>query len=444
MPTDAFDAVSRPVSGVVEVPGSKSLSNRALVCAALARGQSTLVGVAAGDDTQRMIEGLRRLGVAIDVQATGSPWTVTVNGPIDRQRRSEVAIDAGLAGTTSRFLTAVAVLCPGRTTIDGGAGLRSRPMSELHRILRELGADLRSERDGFLPVTVQGLDPAGALHGGPALGRDRPGDVRMTGDVSSQFISAIMMIAPMLGGVRLLLDGPVVSRRYLDMTARVMGKFGAAVDIGRDQIVVDGGSYTAASLSIEADWSSASYPFAAVAIAGGTATVPRLRRDGLQPEEDFIGVLERVGCDVHVSSDGVTVTRDPRRPLRGGMFDMSAMSDLVPTMAAIAVCAEGATRITGVGFIRGKESDRLGDLAGELNACGGRVLVEPDGLVVEPSGLRPAVLDAHDDHRLAMSLALLGLRCDGIRVAEPSVVGKSWPSYWTDMRSGLALNERDS
>lgn len=440
MQTDAFGEQFRPVGGVVEVPGSKSVSNRALICAALAAGPSTLVGVAAGDDTKRMIEGLRRLGVTVDAETATSQWTVKVGGPIDRNRRSDVEIDAGLAGTTSRFLTAVAVLCPGRTTITGGAGLRSRPMAELHRILREIGAELRSERDGFLPVTVRGRDNANAMSDRSG-DRGTPVEVRMKGDVSSQFISAIMMIAPELGGLRLTLDGPVVSRRYLDMTARVMRAFGADVDVALDHVVVGGRPYTGASFTIEADWSSASYPFAAVAIAGGSVTVPRLRRNGVQPEEEFVGVLERIGCDVSIGSDKVTVARDPRRSLNGGEFDMSAMSDLVPTLAAIAACAEGTTRITGVGFIRGKESDRLGDLAHELNACGGRAEVESDGLVIESSRLRPTIVSAHDDHRLAMSLALLGLRCDGIRVADPTVVGKSWPAYWTAMRSGLGLNE---
>jgi 3-phosphoshikimate 1-carboxyvinyltransferase len=442
--TEAFGVRAGPIDGLVEVPGSKSVSNRALVCAALATGSSTLVGVAGGDDTRRMMDGLRQLGVSIDSGTRGSLEKVDVIGPIDRRRRNDIEIDAGLAGTTSRFLTAVAVLCPGRTTITGGAGLLARPMAELHRTLRNLGADLHSERDGFLPVTVRGFDPEDAPTSDGRILRRRHGELLVKGDVSSQFISAIMMIAPLLGGLRIRLDGPVVSHGYLDMTARVMREFGGVVDVGVGGVVVKGGSYAAAKFAVDADWSSASYPFAAAAIAGGTVTVPRLLRDGLQPEEDFLGVLQRMGCDVHSGPEGATVARDPRRPLVGVDVDMSAMSDLVPTLAAIAVCAAGTTRISGVGFIRGKESDRLGDLAREIAACGGRVEVLSDGLRIEPARLHPAVIDAHDDHRLAMALALLGLHCEGIRVAEPAVVAKSWPGYWSDMRSGLGLNEGSS
>lgn len=441
MTTDAFGVREGPIAGVVEVPGSKSVSNRALVCAALATGSSTLIGVAGGDDTRRMIDGLRQLGVSIDSDSDDSLERVNVIGPIDRRRSNHIEIDAGLAGTTSRFLTAMAVLCPGQTTITGGAGLRARPMAELHRTLRALGADLHSERDGFLPVTVRGFGPVDAPTSDVPVMRHQNGELLVKGDVSSQFISALMMIAPLLGGLRIRLDGPVVSRGYLDMTARVMRDFGAVVDVGADGVVVDGGSYSVAQFAVDADWSSASYPFAAVAIAGGTVTVPRLHRDGLQPEEEFLGVLERMGCDVNVGPEGATVSRMPSRPLVGVDVDMSAMSDLVPTLAAIAVCAGGVTRISGVGFIRGKESDRLGDLAREITACGGRVEVSMDGLRIEPARLRSTVIDAHDDHRLAMALALLGLQCEGIRVAEPDVVAKSWPGYWSDMRSGFGLND---
>lgn len=441
METDSFAPRPQPLHGRVDVPGSKSISNRALVCAALASGVSKLVGLAGGDDTLRMIDGLRRLGVRIDGDATAPTASVSITGPVDRTRRGSVEIDAGLAGTTSRFLTAVAALCTGRTTITGGAGLRARPMAELHRILREIGAGVHSERDGFLPVTVEGIGPIVNVPGHPNDGIGLP-DVHVRGDVSSQFISAVMMIAPLLGGLRLHLDGPVVSRGYLDMTAHTMGEFGAMVELGVERIDVRGTPYEPSSFEVDADWSSASYPFAAAAIAGGTVTVPRLRRNGLQPEEAFVEVLERMGCIVSIDAAGVTISRARHTPLVGIDADMSAMSDLVPTLAAIAACADGPSRITGVGFIRGKESDRLGDLAGEINACGGRVEVLEDGLAIEPAPLRAATVNAHDDHRLAMSLALLGLRRDGIGVAEPAVVGKSWPSYWSDMRSGLGLDGR--
>lgn len=434
MALESLPSSREPLHGTVDVPGSKSISNRALVCAALADGTSSVAGPAEGDDTTRMIEGLRRFGVAIDGAPDGTATgRLAVHGPLDMLDETPVVIDAGLAGTTSRFLTAVAALRRGSTTITGGSGLRARPMADLHRLLRGLGVRIETERDGFLPVTV-GPTNLASLGGG-----NRRGEIVATGGVSSQFISAVMMIAPMFGGLVIRLEGPVVSRGYLDMTADVMRRFGAEVVVDGDRIAVGASGYRPAHVEVDADWSSASYPFAAVAICSGEVTVPRLRRNGLQPEEDFVQVLERMGCLVRCDDRGVTVARRPDNPLAGAEVDMSAMSDLVPTLAVMAACAAGPSRITGVGFIRGKESDRLGDLAGELRACGVDVAVEPDGLVVRPAPVRSATVDPHDDHRLAMSLALLGLRRADVRVADPGVVGKSWPGYWTAMRSGFGL-----
>lgn len=434
MATEAFSVATAPLLGTVEVPGSKSVSNRALVCAALAHGASRLHGLADGDDTNRMLAGLRQLGAVVE-DATAKGHFTAVRGPIDLQSTAAVTVDAGLAGTTSRFLTAVAALRRGPTTVTGEPGLRARPMGELHRILRELGFAVSAEREGHLPVIVQSKDVLSiARHGETAR------ELRVSGEVSSQFVSAVMMIAPLIGGIRLRLAGPVVSRGYLDMTAEVMRAFGTDVEVREDEVIVAKGSYAATDYVVDADWSSASYPFAAAAIIGGEVTVPRLRRNGTQPEENFTEVLIAMGCSVRVTDSAVMVSRAPDSALRGIDVDMSSMSDLVPTLATIAACATSASRIRGVGFIRAKESDRLGDLAREMTACGCRVSVESDGLRIEPAALRPAVLDTHDDHRLAMSLALLGLRQQGVEVSNPAVVSKSWPAYWQSMRSGLSLS----
>lgn len=426
MSSDSFAAVTAPLHGVVRVPGSKSVSNRALVCAALAPGESRLTGVASGDDTSRMVAGLQQLGAEIEVGGD----TVQVQRAIDRAGRDAVVVDAGLAGTTSRFLTAVAALRVGESTITGDAGLLRRPMGELHRLLRDIGASVTSEREGFLPVTIAGSPE-------PHVGR--AGDITARGDVSSQFISAIMMIAPLLGGLRINVQGVVVSRGYLAMTARIMESFGVAVQLASDHIAVASGPYRAGAFHVDADWSSASYPFAAVAIATGEVTVPGLRSDSPQPEAEFVDVLARMGCTVSEDATGVMVSRDAQRPLLGIDVDMADMSDLVPTVAAIAACATSPTRIRGVGFIRAKESDRLGDLANELSACGAQVEVHEDGLSITPRALQPAVVHPHDDHRLAMALALVGLRQAGVVVSDAAVVAKSWPTFWSTMRQGFSL-----
>ena len=422
-----FSMVHAPLRGEVSVPGSKSVSNRALVCAALASPSSTVDGVAEGDDTTRMVGGLMVLGAHLDINGT----SVRVSSPIARNAGGVATIDAGLAGTTSRFLTAVAAMCERETVITGAASLQRRPMGELHDLLRAMGARVASERDGCLPVTVsRGALRTAGVH-----------QLEARGDVSSQFISAIMMIAPLCGGVDLRLTGSLVSARYIDMTAGVMRSFGAAVQVEHDArgrtVSIAPGEYRGTHYRVDADWSSASYPFAAIALTGGEVLVPGLRTDSSQPEAAFVGVLEQMGCKVRADAQGVRVSRDSTHALRGVDVDMSEMSDLVPTVAVMGACAEGTTRLRGVGFIRAKESDRLGDLAHELTTCGVDVEVEKDGLTIHGGALRSAVVYPHHDHRLAMSLALLSLRQDGIVVDDADVVTKSWPSYWDAMRTGL-------
>jgi len=439
--TETLTPRTSPLAARIQVPGSKSVSNRALVCAALSTGASAIEQVADGDDTQRMLAAVEMLGAGVERNGTD----ITLHGPIDTTSTTAVVLDAGLAGTTSRFLTALAGVRAGATTITGGEALRRRPMGELHRLLGELGVDVRAERDGFLPVTVRGI----------ATLKPRVSSLHAQGDTSSQFISAVMMIAPLLGGLEIVIDGPVVSREYLHMTAHVMSDFGAAVNISeavdtvagendnavagsRTVVRVGAGRYTATTLRVDADWSSASYPLAAAAIAGGVVRVPSLRADSAQPEAGFVSVLTTMGCSVkHVNDSnfvGVEVSRTSA-PLRGGNFDMSAMSDLVPTLAAVAACATTATEIRGVGFIRAKESDRISDLARELRKCGTEVTEFNDGLRIRPRSLTAATIDPHEDHRLAMALALLGLRQPGVVVNNPGVVGKSWPRYWQAMHA---------
>lgn len=433
MTSRGFARPHAALSGQVSVPGSKSVSNRAIVCAALALGESSLRGVAGGDDTERLLDAVQLLGAEVARRDD----TIVLRGPIDTSSTTELVLDAGLAGTTSRFLTAVAVLRSGRTTVTGEPGLLARPMGELHRLVRELGADVHGELEGYLPVTIEGLGVS------PSSGRSNlTRTLTARGDVSSQFISAIMMIAPMIGGVNIRLEGDVVSSDYLRMTARVMESFGVRVRFKNEIIEVPAANYRPMEFVVDADWSSASYAFAAVAIVGGSVRVPHLRAETTQPESQFLSVLESLGCTVRNLGDdkGVQVSRGPSQTLTGVDVDMSTMSDLVPTLAVIAACASTETIIRGVGFIRSKESDRLGDLAAELKKCGIETVVMSDGIRIRPMPLRPAVLLPHHDHRLAMSLSLLGLREDGIKVEDAHVVSKSWPDFWESMSTGLQLS----
>lgn len=415
----------RPVDGAVAVPGSKSIANRALVIAALAEGESTLVGLPDGDDTVAMQRALAGLGVEGVAATPSTAGTVVVAGTGGTLVPATDRIHTALAGTTSRFVTALAALADGSVVVDGDAPLRARPMGELHAALGALGAGVRAEEaEGRLPVELRGPLRTG-------------GTVTLRGDVSSQFVSALMMIGPYLaGGLRLELTSPLVSVPYVELTARVMADFGlGGVDVATDAIVVPEGRYLAREYVVEPDASSASYPLAIAAVCGGTVRVPGLTMASPQGDVEIASLLARMGCDVLHGVDGIGIHRDPATPLLGLDADLADVSDLVPTVAAAAAVATTPTTLRGVGFIRAKESDRLGDLAAELGKAGADVTVTEDGLQIEPvrgeaAGLHGARLDTHHDHRLAMAFAVLGTVVDGIEVADPDVVSKSWPGFW--------------
>lgn len=415
-----------PLDAVVEVPGSKSIANRALVCAALAEGHSTLRGVPGGDDTEAMLDCLQILGLRIERgEAEAGNSVVRVQGGVGTFRRGPLTLPCRLAGTTSRFVTALALLGPGPYTVDGQPPLRARPMEPLHDALVSLGARVQAGAGwGHLPVTVQG----------PFDGSIE--EVELRGDVSSQYLTALMLIAPYLPhGLRLVLTTPLVSRPYVRITAAVMASFGVpGVDIGEQVITVPAGQYTARDYTVEPDASSASYPLAAAAICGGRVHVPGLTETSLQGDAAFCHVLAQMGCDVVQDDGGTTVTRHGE--LRGIDINMVGLSDLVPTLAAVGVFAQDPTFIHGVGFIRHKESDRLSDLCAELRKAGLDATDHPDGLVVHPGTPHTATLGTHHDHRLAMAFALVGLGASGIVIEDPDVVSKSWPGFW-DMIEGL-------
>lgn len=408
------------LDAVVPVPGSKSIANRALLCGAVAAGRSTLTHVPDGDDTVAMLDGLAALG--IEVARSGE--TVTIDG--GRSDWPSTTVHAGLAGTTSRFLTALAAVGTAPVTIDGHPPLRERPFAPLQEALGALGAEVvPADRPGHLPVTVRG----------PLTG-DR---VAIRGDVSSQYISALMMIAPTLPrGLQIEITTPLVSVPYVELTAHVLERFGVAgVQIRPTEIVVPHATMRPTELAVEPDASSAGYPLALAAVVGGRVSVPGLGVGALQGDARFADVLGRMGCGVTRTRDGVTV--ESGGVLRGVDIDMADISDLVPTVAVVAACAASPTRIRGVGFIRAKESDRLGDLAAELRALGVVITAVDDGLDIEPSTdtLHGGRAGTHHDHRLAMAFGVLGARVPGVEVDDAEVVTKSWPGFWA-MLDGLA------
>lgn len=412
----SMDVAHGPVDARVAVPGSKSISNRALICAGLADGESLVRNAAPGADTQAMLECLHAFGVDIDLVMSD----VRIRG-LGGAPRGGCVLDARLAGTTSRFVTALAALGERATTISGAAPLLRRPMSDLHRALLELGASVEHlGESGHLPVSVHRGDLSGGV-------------IRMKGDVSSQFLSSLMLIAPYLtGGLRVDLTSPLVSRPYVEMTARVMASFGVeGVGIGADRVTVPEGRYIACEYEIEPDASSASYPLAAAAITGGRVVIEDLGHVTLQGDVRMLELLADTGCTVS-RTDGDCEVIGPA-VLRSLDIDMADISDLVPTVAVLALFSDGATRIRNVAFIRGKESDRIGDLVAGIRLIGGVAEETPDGLLVQPLAGAPSTpirVPTHHDHRLAMAWSLVALRRPGMSIADPSVVEKSWPDWW--------------
>lgn len=418
MATHRVTPLRHPIDAVVAVPGSKSIANRALVCAALADGASTFSNLPHGDDTEAMLTCLGLLGIDVST-ADSMAGPTTIHGTGGMLAPGPIALPTRLAGTTSRFITALAALGVGPYEIDGAVPLRARPMAPLHEALVALGATIEpGESWGHLPVTVSG-PLRGAVH------------IGVPGDVSSQFITALMLIGPYIpGGLRIAVTTRLVSRPYLQITKSVMAEFGHdAVMIEDDRVIyVSAGNYRSRDYTVEPDASSASYPLAAAAICGGRVEVPDLTSQAVQGDARFCDVLARMGCAA-TRGDGSTIVESGDR-LDGVDIDMVEMSDLVPTLAAAAVFAATPTRIRGVGFIRAKESDRLGDLCTELRRLGADATETEDGLVIEPSVLHGAVVGTHHDHRLAMAFGLIGLRVAGVEVEDADVVTKSWPGYW--------------
>ncbi|MGQ0433871.1 MAG: 3-phosphoshikimate 1-carboxyvinyltransferase [Microthrixaceae bacterium] len=415
------EPIAGPLDATVSIPGSKSLTNRALVCAALAVGESVLDHALRADDTHAMVEGLTALGVTVAPAWAGD--RIVVQGCAGVPPADVAIVDALLSGTTSRFLLPLAALGSGTRRVDGAPRLRARPMAPAIEALRTLGASVRDVgAPGHLPVELVG----GTLRGG---------EVTISGDVSSQFLSGLLLAAPaMPDGLTVRLSTPLVSRPYVEMTVAVMRAFSVAAEQADDRTwVVAPQPYRATTYAIEPDASAASYAFAAAAIVGGTVRVEGLGTGSLQGDAGFVDLLAEMGAIVERTASSTTVRRDG--PLRGIDADMSQISDTAQTLAVVAVHAEGPTRISGIGFIRGKETDRIGAVVAELRRAGIDAQEEADGFVVQPGEVRPADIATYDDHRMAMAFALLGLRTPGIRILDPACVTKTFPGYWAMLDS---------
>lgn len=411
-------APQTPPDVTISVPGSKSITNRALLLAAMADGTSTIDGLLWADDTRHMIACLRLMGVAIDASPPSSRAIVAGNG--GRWSPTDEVLWVGNAGTAARFLTAACALSGNTYRLDGEPRMRQRPIGPLLAALRSLGVEAIDELGtGAPPIRIRG----------PVLG----GEAVLDAGASSQYVSALLMALPLAeADSRIRLVGPMPARPYVDMTLRMMRAFGVdAVTENSGVFAISGGRrYVPRPYTVEPDASSASYFFAAAAVTGGRVTVQGLGVDSLQGDTNFVDVLAAMGCTVTRDENAITVEGPADGRLHGLSIDLNAMSDMTLTLAAIAPFADSPVEIRNVAHIRLQESDRLHAAATELSRLGINVDQKEDGLIIYPGNPRPGLVSTYNDHRIAMSFAVLALRAPGVEIADPACVEKTFPDFF--------------
>lgn len=407
--------IAPPRAAVVAVPGSRSITNRALVCAALAEGRSTLRGWLDADDTRAMRDGLVHMGVSISERA----GALVVEGTAGRFSARAAHIDCGASGTTMRFLTAVAAISGDEVVLDGTPRARQRPIGPLADALHALGAKVVTH-EGFPPVRVHER----AIHGGA---------VTLDAADSGQFLSALLMVAPYASAPVEITTPTIASRPFVDMTIDVMRAFGVAVAEPTPNVFeLRPARYVACTYEIEPDVMSAGYFFAAAAVTGGSVTVRGIGPGSIQGDIGFVEILTQMGCSTDATETGMTVVGTDA--LRGVDVDMNAMPDMALTLAVVACFARGTTTIRGIHHLRHKETDRLAALNAELTKLGARVVVGDATLTIDPPAVvQPARIATYDDHRMAMSFAIAGLRAPGIEIEDPACVAKTYPRFFEDL-----------
>lgn len=405
----------------VAVPGSKSITNRALLLATLAKGESRLLGALFSEDSRHFLNCVKALG--FDIRVEEGQRRITVVGQGGAVPRPEAALYVGSAGTAARFLTAYLGVAPGRYHLDASPQMRKRPMAPLLACLKELGCQVRyGGQEGFFPFTLEG-------HGFCKQ--------QITVDIgsSSQFLSALLISSVLSReDLELRVQGSH-GMAYIDMTRRMMGQFGviaeereAAEGIGFR--IPGGQGYQARTYQIEPDVSAACYFYGMAALLGIAVTVPQVHFESLQGDVEFVRILERMGCQAQDGEEGLTVLGPEKGCLRGVEADMSACSDQAITLAALAPFAGEPTRITGIGHIRLQESDRVHGIATELNRMGIRCVEGKDFLEIWPGEPRPCLVDTYEDHRMAMGFSLTGLRAEGIAIDNPACCRKTFEEYF--------------
>ncbi|MBI5294133.1 MAG: 3-phosphoshikimate 1-carboxyvinyltransferase [Chloroflexi bacterium] len=418
--------ISHPLNATVYVPGSKSLTNRALLIAALANGTTRLTNALFSDDSRYFAKALQTLGFDVTLDESNHEMTVTGLGGKIPTQKAELFI--GNAGTAARFLSAFLTLGDGEYILDGDARMRERPIGDLVQSLTQLGATVHGQ-PSTVPLKI-------IAHGLPG------GKTQIAGNISSQFLSALLMVAPYAQApIEIELSTDLNSKPYVDMTQSIMSDFGVQIERhDYSRFIIHPTFYSPLSTyPIESDASAASYFFAAPAILGGTVRVENISRRSKQGDIAFLDVLQQMGCTIEETDHCVLVTG--HSPLVGLDVDMRDIPDTAQTLAAIAPFASTPTRIRGIASARVKETDRVAAVCTELTCLGVQVEEHDDGMTIQPtfdlqpSTFTPATIHTYNDHRMAMSFALIGLRMDGVTIENPGCVSKTFPNYFDVLES---------
>lgn len=416
--------VKEPIDWTVEVPGSKSMTNRALLLAALSDGTVELSGVLFSDDSRHFLSCLTALGFAVECDEENK--CVAVSGCGGKIPKKQAVIDVGSAGTAARFLTALLGFSDGVYTIDASEQMKKRPMRELFSLLAAAGAKITClEEEGHLPARVRGAGCGAAAEGKPA-------EFSLDISASTQFLSALLLISPMIRqGLAVRITSEKKDGSYIRITRNMMREFGVPVSFDGECYRVERGAvYRKKSYAVEPDMSAACYFYGAAAITGGTALVRQVHPDNTQGDRKFLAVLAQMGCEVRDTADGIAVRGPAQGKLRGISLDMNDFSDQALTLAALAPFADGPVHIANIGHIRGQECDRIHAISAELSRAGIRVDEEPDGVTIYPGWPQSCVIETYGDHRVAMAFSLLGLRAEGISIADPGCCAKTFENYF--------------
>jgi 3-phosphoshikimate 1-carboxyvinyltransferase len=416
LPSLKIKPITHPLNATIRVPGSKSLTNRALLIAALANGTTRLTNALFSDDSRYFAKALQTLGFDVQLDEANHEMTVTGLGGKIPAKKAELFI--GNAGTAARFLSAFLTLGNGEYILDGEPRMRERPIGDLIDALHQLGVEMEA-RDNCPPVEIFAKGLSG-------------GKTKIAGNISSQFLSALLMVAPYAQApIEVELTTELNSKPYVDMTIAIMKEFGVEIERqGYERFIINSSFFfPLSSYAIESDASAAAYFFAAPAICGGTVKVENISRKSVQGDIAFLDVLQKMGCVVAESNNSIIVHRPSS--IVGVDVDMRDIPDTAQTLAVIAPFASSPTRIRGIASARVKETDRVSSTCTELKRLGVQVDEHADGMTIYPcQTFQPANIQTYNDHRMAMAFSLIGLRFDGVTIENPACVSKTFPNYF--------------